>query len=234
MAMIFTQTDTGGITSSNAFCSSASSGIRSGGPSRLCTVGGTAGSAPVAFGLGGEETNSIFGGAGAAHAGVLELTVPAGASWDAGDWTVRLNVTTTNMNMTITSCAVCRLNSSDVNQATIGETTGLSISLGSSGVKTITVAGSAQTPSVGDKVVILFGGDNSSMSAQAGAGVITPDQNIDSPFTLVTPSLLWSPHRFLPHLVRRVADILTPKVPAWTRALARRALPTESLLKKAA
>lgn len=89
------------------------------------------------------------------------------------------------MNLTITEIHICRVDSSCVNQATLGSATGLSISLGSTGVKSQNVTqGSSASPSVGDLVLIVFVGSNGAMSDQNIN--ISPDQNIDSPFTAVT------------------------------------------------
>lgn len=114
--------------------------------------------------------------------GVEVKWVPTnGTNWNAGTWTWRLNVCGADANVTISSVYICRVNSADVSQATIGSSTGLSISCGSVGVLSGTVTGLAQTPSAGDYVVVIFGMTNSSMSS-AGPQILG-DQTIDTPFT---------------------------------------------------
>lgn len=181
--MIFTQTDSGSPCSAaqDLGCSgrSASSVAVA---DKVASVGGTAGSTPYAWQFGASNTNVVVN--------AVDCTVPASTSWDAGTWTVRFNVVTSNMNLTITEIHICRVNSSCANQATIGSATGLSIALSSTGVKSQNVTGVAQTPGVGDRVLIVFVGSNGAMSSQSAD--IIPDQNIDSPFTegnkTVTPT----------------------------------------------
>lgn len=185
MAMTFVQTDTDPI---NAPCTvteqvacsgrSVSAGI----DQRECTVGGSAGSTPSGnLGIDGSGTNLV--------AMSWILPIAAGTTGSAGDWTVPINITTANMNLTWTECYVCRVNSSCTNQETIGSNTAVGISLSTTGVKTATVTGSAVTLSAGDLVVIVLVYTNGAMTLQNWA--YTPDQNIDSPFTAalnITPS----------------------------------------------
>lgn len=176
MAINFTQTDTAGDCDAvAAYCSGRPVGsVILSSNDRQCTDGGTAGTGSNIIQLGGSETDVV--------GALFTCGVDADVSWDAGNWTVRLNVTSANMNITWSRVAICRVNSSCVNQNSIANVGSLGISLGSTGIKSTTVSGSAQTPSVGDKVVIVFGFTNSSMSSQQFT--ITPDQNIDSPFTV--------------------------------------------------
>jgi hypothetical protein len=172
MAMIFTQTDTDGVCGTADYCQN----ITPDPPfdaQKQCSVGGSAGSTPVTVTV-GASTNRMIS---------FECVVPAGTSWDAGDWTLRLNVTTANMNLTWGTGAICRVSSGCVNQANI-DSYNAAQSLGSTGVKSFTTAGLTQTPSAGDKVIIGLVISNGAMSDQSFA--FTPDQNIDSPFTAVT------------------------------------------------
>lgn len=174
MAMTFTQTDTDPP-------SCAATSVCSGRTviweiQRECTVGGTAGSSPVSVQFTSSATNGF---------GVLFLcTVPSGSSWDSGTWTVRLNVTTANMNFTWTECYVCRANSSCVSQETLGSNTAVGQSLGTTGVKSTTVSCSAATPAAGDLLTVILIFSNAAMSTQSFS--LTPNQNIDSPFTAAT------------------------------------------------
>ena len=178
MAMIFTQTDSPGSAcvgnTEMVACSGLTAGFPVGYTAINCTVGGTAGT--------GVDDPTVASSATAAEV-ALKLDVPAGTSWDAGDYTVRMNVTTANMNLTISSIYLCRVDSACTNQATIGSATGLSISLASTGVVSQVVTGSAQTPSVGDFILIVLGLTNGAMSSQQV--VFTQDQNIDTPLSVV-------------------------------------------------
>ena len=113
----------------------------------------------------------------------------AGVSWDAGTWTVRMNVTTANMNIDLTEIHICRHNSACVTQESIGSATGLTIDCGTTGVKSQTVTGSAVTPVAGDVVIVVFVFTNAAMTIQSIG--VTPDQNIDSPFTAPTLTKLY-------------------------------------------
>lgn len=175
MAINFTQTDSDNAavdtSTERAGCSGAIySGLAA---SPECTDGGTAGTLGMSFRLAASAVG---------EAGLCLVCVPAaGTTWAAGTWTVRFNVTTANMNLTVTAVHICRANSSGTNQETIGSATGLSISLGTTGVKSQAVTGSAVTPAAGDLVTVVLVGDNGSMSAATAS--ITRGQNIDSPFT---------------------------------------------------
>lgn len=174
MAIIYTQTDTNGSACNTLSELIACSGLSGGTTlSKQATVGGTAGVTEWSDTINASSTLiEVFG---------IEITPDSGVSWDAGTWTVRWNVTTSNMSCTVVAVYVCRVNSSCVNQETIGSATGLSISQGSTGVKSQTVSGSAVTPSAGDKVLVVMAVQNTAMTNQTLGW--TPDQNIDSPFT---------------------------------------------------
>src|SRR5574341_118548 len=168
MAINFQQTDTDDSRNgNNTFCSDAvTNGLVASNEDRQATDGGTAGSTPVTLGLGGSVVNA--GGV------AWYCIVASGVTWAAGTWTVRMNVTTANMNMTWTKCFLCRVNSANVNQETLGSVTGLAISLSTTGVKTATITGSAATPSAGDSVAVVIVVDNAAMTAQTFD--YTPDQ----------------------------------------------------------
>ena len=172
MALSFTETDsTTGICGTGApWC--VGSGTDALVP-RRCANGESAGSSEFTVGLTGDLAGQ--------NAIQFACIVGESVSWDSGNWIVRINVTSENMFCTWSATYICRVNSSCTSQATIGSLTGQSTSLASTGVKTHTVSGSGQTPSAGDKVLAILLFDNSSMSGQ-NVG-ITPDQDIDSPFT---------------------------------------------------
>ena len=178
MAMTFTQTDDTGSFGCTATELLGCSGLSAGGDlttndARACVNGGTPGTGSNIINLFSSETNVVEK--------AFICDVGSSVSWDSGTWTIRLNVTASNMNITWTRVYVCRINSTCVNQETIGSNTAVGISLGTTGVKSTTVSGSAQTPAVGDKVLIVLAFTNGAMSVQAATSV--PNQDIDSPFT---------------------------------------------------
>ena len=182
MAISYQETDTAASMVGANWCY-AGTGVGAPDLESLAAVGGTAGSTPV--------TTSTAASAADEKIAVFELIPAADVSWDAGTWVVPLRVTTANMNITVVTVMICRANSAGTNQATIGSSTGLSTSLGSTGVKTFNVTGSAQTPGVGDRVKIIIGVSNGAMSAQACG--LTPSELIDTPFTISATPTTYSP-----------------------------------------
>lgn len=172
MALPITQTDTAGVTAQ-----ACNARTVTGSASRAALPAGTAGSTPVStvnMNSGLHLTKIAF-----------SWTPDADVAWDAGTWTIRLNITTGNSNLTIEDVCVRRLNSSDVDQGSIGALTAQAVTA-SAGVKTFNVSGSSQTPGAGDKVLITLTVSNASgqMNQQFSW---TPDQDIDTPFTVEAP-----------------------------------------------
>ena len=160
MAMIFTQTD-----SATGVCVDTTNG-------RICTVGGTAGSSAVSLSVAGDaagETEHPF-----------TCSVSDGTTRSTGEWTTRLSVTTSNMNLSIVRLSILRYNSSCVYQETIADLA-VSISLGTTGVKTQAITAIGTGGADGDLLVIIYYIANGSMNSQSFS--FTPSQNIDSPFT---------------------------------------------------
>lgn len=208
MAMTFAQTDTQDATTGfNNSC--GSSGIVANAMGAVeCSNGGTLGSSTRTWALSGNQTDTNFDSV----FWIKSSGIPSGTSWDAGTWTVRWNITTANMNLTLRRCVICKVDSGITTYTKIGETSGLATSLGSTGVITISVTGSAMTPSAGDQIIIMFFGDNSSMNL--ASVTVTENQNIDSPFTLNTPSFVWdSAAPMRPHLARKVRDFFLGGLP---------------------
>src|SRR5438309_5675605 len=179
MPVNYQQTDGNTACAFAAFCSSLAllSGTGSLHANLQAIFGGTAGSGNFTLGLAASQT-TVIGWA-------FEIPITNGENWLGGTWTIRLNINTANANVTWTNVDICRVSSGCVSQATIGSASGLGISLGSTGVKTTTVTGSAETPSANDKVWILLGFTNSAASAQ-NTGIID-DQLIGSPFMFAIP-----------------------------------------------
>ena len=122
-----------------------------------------------------------------------EANQPNSTSWPAGDWVFRFNVTTGNANVLWFTSHVCRVDSSGVSQASIGQETGSSQAL-TSGVKTVTVSGSADAGAAATDrfyligTVIRAGGSHGNQNA-----TITNDQLIDTPFAALTATAVRDP-----------------------------------------
>ena len=165
MTMTFQQTDTTQVCALSNYCSSVGGTIEAG---RQASVGGTAGSTEQTFSCAASQADD--------NEFSFECIVPAGSTWGSGDWTINVNFSTGNMDATWASCFICRVNSSCVNQATIGSATGLGIST-SAGAQSTVISGAAQTPSAGDKVIITLGFSNSNTMVARTVG-ITPSLTI--------------------------------------------------------
>lgn len=166
------QSDTStSLCATNAYCSVGTQGTNR--TVRRAQQGDTAGVTGVAVTVDNADTaKNIW----------WHCVIPAGASWDAGNWTVRLNVTGAAMNTTWEGTYICRLNSACANQASIGSLTGQSIDVGTTGVKTFpAISGAAQTPSAGDLVMVIC---RFTETSGHGNNTITylPDQLINTPF----------------------------------------------------
>ena len=171
MPINFTETDTASACAVGAYCSPDSAATTT--FTRQATDGGTPGVTAVFGKLPGDSTKHF--------AGNFECVVAAGVSWDAGTWVVRINITQAQANFTWEDSYICRVSSGCVNQATIASLLNQAISLATTGVKTMTIPGGlAQSPAVGDKVIVVLVWKNA--GAMALTVNVLPDQNIDSPF----------------------------------------------------
>lgn len=166
MAMTWVQSDT--TVSTAAACSGLSAGSSM---AKAATIGGTAGSSENTL----THATSTAGTLRLVH---FRLTVPNGSTWGASTFTIRLNLTTANHQIDWVSAYVCRVNSSLVNQETLGSNTSVGQNMGTAGTITTTVSTSSTTPDADDYVYIVLGFTNAqTMSNQIG---ITPSLNIDA------------------------------------------------------
>lgn len=136
--------------------------------------GGSAGSAAKSFSVSASTTETKF----------PFTAVPNLTSYAAGDYVVRLNVTTANMNLTITQVEVLKGSSTCSGLTVIADTGAISQSLASTGVLSWTIAGSSATALTTDKLIVRLNVSNGAMSAQSFG--ITPNQLFDTP--LVAPA----------------------------------------------
>lgn len=169
MAINYTQTD-----SATGTCGTDSS-------RKIATDGGTAGSV--------EGTTAAVAASSTLQMLLVTCTIADGTLWNSGTVTTRLDVTTSDMDLTITQIDVLRRTSACASAETLGSATSLSISLGSTGVKSqdVTIA-AASSPANGDKLLIVWRVTNANSMFSRTFGW-TPDQNIDSPFTTASAAL---------------------------------------------
>lgn len=170
MSLVFTQTASVMTCAKGDFCGGVSDAVN--GVAKQALIGGAPSAVPINIPVQAGDVGHTYVW--------FECQLPEGSVWNAGTWTVRLDVTTANANISWEGASVCRVSSGCVSQATIGFHGFIGINLGSTGVKASGVVGSAQTPSSGDKVIICLQFANSLGSIQSFQ--FTPDVNIDSPF----------------------------------------------------
>jgi hypothetical protein len=176
----YQQTDTAALDGAEAACSGAT--LNSNTFTSQAQQGGTAGSTAHSVTTASPVTRAF-----------AMFESPSGdpglTSWPAGNWVVRLNVTAAApLGTTLDSVYVCRVNSAGVSQATVGSNTNPGVALNSTGVKTVTVSGSAQTAGATDRWYIVL---SYKTTASSGSFSIKFDQLIDTPFGAVDMSMLF-------------------------------------------
>lgn len=165
----YNQTNTAQACALNNYCSSSGGTIEAG---RQAEIGATAGSTEVTFSVAASQADD--------NEYSWEIILPASATSDADNATVRMNFTTGHMDVTWESCFICRVNSSCVNQETIGSGTALGIST-NAGAQSTVISCSAVTFSAGDKVIITCGFSNAGSHSARTIGV-TPSSTHTLPF----------------------------------------------------
>lgn len=171
MPLTFTQKDVATSCGPQPSCSGGAVGTNT--IDREMEDGATGGSTEVTADIGGSTSNlTLF----------FQSTALNELVWESGTWTVRLNVTTGNMDLSLEGIWICREDSSCSTVATIGSDTSMSTQLDAgtyswniSGVATDDTDGGSET----DTVYIAMEVANSHMNARTLG--ITPDQTIDSP-----------------------------------------------------
>jgi hypothetical protein len=163
--------------------------------SAYCRGEGTTGSASTsaerAAGVGStEDTTGNLTNSGATTIAYWMSTLSLdadgmGTNIDAGDWVVRINVTTAEANTDWDDCSICRLNASCTNQETLGNLEDQTIDTGTTGVKSMTISGSATTAGADDVIVAVLAFQNDNAHGNRSLG-ITPDQVWDTQLNLDT------------------------------------------------
>ena len=169
MAMSLVQTDTAQTSTLSNYCSTSGGTIEAG---NQAAVGGSVGITEV--------TVSVAASASTDNEFSFECVIPDDSTTGAGTWTIPINFTTGDMDVTLEEVWVCQVRSSS-NIATIGSNTGLGLAT-HSGTQTPTVSGGAITFVNGDFAIITLVFSESAGHA-AGTIGITPSLTITSPFT---------------------------------------------------
>lgn len=169
MAMSLVQTNTVQSSTLSNYCSSSGGTIEAG---RQASVGGTTGTT--------EQTFTVAAGAATDNEFSFECVIPDDSTTGAGTWTVPINFSTGDMDVTLEEVWICQVRSSS-NIATVGSNTGLGLST-TAGTQSPTVSGSAMTWVNGDVAIITLVFSEAAGHADGTIG-ITPDQTITSPFT---------------------------------------------------
>ncbi len=114
-------------------------------PQALVSSGATTGSYATTIAKGSTEELVLNSASG----------VPGLTSWPAGNWVVQLDVTTANTNLSWTATCVVRVSSTGSNLGEVGSLTGQNISLGATGVQSMTISGALMGTSSTDRVQVI-------------------------------------------------------------------------------
>lgn len=170
---VFTERDTA------ATCNATQAVACSGGTaaattnSALVETGGTAGSVEDSVQITDNAQRVVYW---------FESVGPSDTSWNAGTWTVRVNITTTDADGQWDHTHICRVNSSCGSPTAVGSLTDQNIAISTSGTKTMNVTGSSQTAASTDLFLIVLTFQDTAAHGNMSAG-ITPSLNIDTPLT---------------------------------------------------
>ena len=165
----YVQTDTAQVCALTDYCSGTGGTIEQG---RQAAIGGSVGSVAASF--------TVAAGAGDDNEFSFEVILPADALSSAENATIPINFTTGAMTAVLDAVFICRVNSSCVNQETIGSETGIAFAT-NGGSTTRTISCSAVTFAAGDKVIITLAFDETGGHSSQGVDV-TPDQTMALPF----------------------------------------------------
>lgn len=169
MGMSFVQTDTAATLGEIQACSADV--LASAPKSVLCVSGGTAGVTGVTPTVRHLRSTVMF-----------EIA-PGQVEWVGGTWTIPLNITSLNANCTLESAYICRRTSGGSAVSAVASDTSPSVSLGTTGVKTLNVTGVRTTGKYTDVAYIVL-----SVTTTGNIEVFTfmPNQTISTPIALPT------------------------------------------------
>lgn len=199
MAATFQQTDAvagGGV--DDALCSGNSNNTGDS-DSNQAEVGGSAGST--------ENTVTLDASASDLNAVWMELDNIDSYDGASGTWTVQFVVTAGNHQGSLEEIHLCRVNSSYVNQETLGSTVAIGDNLGTAQTYSNDVTqGSSTTISAGDKVIVVLAFSNGNSCTQDLG--YTPSGTITSPWSLPALASIadWHPATNEPVMQRTVVQ----------------------------
>ena len=101
--------------------------------------------------------------------------------WAAGDYIIRINITTTTSSILWADSYVCRVNTSCVSQETLGSLTNQGITLSFTGETAMTISCSATTALATDRLAFVLAMSNSHEHGGDDAFGYTPDAIITTP-----------------------------------------------------
>ena len=171
----YVENDTAQVCALNNYCSGLTGTIEAG---RQAEGGVSAGST--------EQTFSVAASAADAPEWSWEIILAASTTSDTDTATIPINFTSGDMDVTLESVHICRVNSSCSNQETIGSSSSLGLAT-NAGLQSPTVSCSAVTFAAGDKVIIVLGFSEAA-GHSAGTVGITPDQTMTLPFNPPAPT----------------------------------------------
>ncbi|MHA1951132.1 MAG: hypothetical protein ACW99G_23075 [Candidatus Thorarchaeota archaeon] len=190
MAETLQQTDTvatAGDCSSGVLCSGNSNNTDFNSGSNQAEKGGTAGSTGrvITMDVSAIDLNAVW----------MECIMPSGYDGATGDWTINLNISAGNHQISLDEIHVCRVNSSCTNQESLASSVGIGQNLQNTGDFGFTVTQSSTSAfAAGDKSVVIFAFDNAQAMTQAITYV--PSLTIVAPGTGTTVE----PDQFYPTL----------------------------------
>lgn len=115
--------------------------------------------------------------------GVNGIGEPGVTEWAAGNYTINLNISTANTNITWTETYICRINHTCGGGTTVGSLTGQSISCGTTGVKQMVVSGAASSGDENDHVYIVLVFSNANIMATQSTQFL-PNKLITMPINI--------------------------------------------------
>ena len=186
MAIDYQQENTAMVCTPAAFCSGASMNTAT--DPRQAVEGGSAGGLGVNLTIDQASLIACF---------FYEVLADVADTWAAGNWTVRVNLTGGNADVTLEEVHICRVNSSCVNQETLGSNTGLGLSTTGGQQNVVVNQPSAASPSAGDKIIIVLVFTNAATMGNQKTQ-LTHDQLITSPY--VAAGAGGAPH-YYQHLI---------------------------------
>jgi hypothetical protein len=106
-----------------------------------------------------------------------------------GNWTIRLNITTANTNVTWSGVYICAVDMVTTTSTTLGSATGLGISCGTTGVKSTTVNTVPHNLGVNESVIVIPLFDNTNSMSNAS---VAHDVNTIFDTTMTTVIIAWT------------------------------------------